>query len=418
MALTVSKHWKIRIAGVPPASQFFQWLEKTSAMFPSIGKAGGTPAVHFPTIGNFLICVHSRLFAVTIVLALFAVSRAEARFPFTDPDNDGGWVLNEEMSDEFEGRKLDEEKWLVQGRDGEYRSNFKGRAYSTDQYVTGWQFSPDNVRVEDGMLKITTRHEPDYNWAPFANPGRDDTNICEFTTGGISTKQTFTCGYMEIKCKAADAQTTSAFWTTGSHSELDVFEAIGRHPTRTHKMWSSLHDWKLPTPNYPWTETHDLPFSFGDGFHVYGAEWDADSVKIYAEGKLIATAEKEWVEENGIKSKRWPLTGGQHVWVDSEIFPWWGVPDPDTLPADYEVEYVRVWQRPGVTPAPEKTQTARPLRKGDSDLEHFVGLEKAKWEKNGWRWNQSKVEELFREIDADHDGIASGVEKKNYWNAQ
>ena len=50
--------------------------------------------------------------------------------PASDPANAGGWVLNKDMSDEFEGRKLDAAKWLVQGMDGEYRSKFIGRAPS------------------------------------------------------------------------------------------------------------------------------------------------------------------------------------------------------------------------------------------------------------------------------------------------
>ena len=39
------------------------------------------------------------------------------------------------------------------------------------------------------------------------------------------------------------------------------------------------------------------------------------------------------------------MIGENHVWADSEIFPWWGVPDTNNLPADYEIEYIRVWER-------------------------------------------------------------------------
>ena len=46
----------------------------------------------------------------------------------------------------------------------------------------------------------------------------------------------------------------------------------------------------------------------------------------------------------------------------------------------------------------------------------FSAQEKAKWEKNGWTWNQAKVDALFNTIDTDGDGIASGLEKKAYWS--
>ncbi|MEJ7736808.1 MAG: hypothetical protein WKF97_05210 [Chitinophagaceae bacterium] len=34
-----------------------------------------------------------------------------------------------------------------------------------------------------------------------------------------------------------------------------------------------------------------------------------------------------------------------NIWIDSETFPWHGVPAKEDLPVDYEVEYVRVWQK-------------------------------------------------------------------------
>ncbi|SMP41429.1 Arylsulfatase A [Neorhodopirellula lusitana] len=68
-----------------------------------------------------------------------------------------------------------------------------------------------------------------------------------------------------------------------------------------------------------------------------------------------------------------------------------------------------------VAKAPLMTKSGVKLKRGDSTLEHFIALEKAKWEKNGWTWNKTKVEELFNQIDTDQDGIASGKEKKAHW---
>ena len=39
--------------------------------------------------------------------------------PASDPMNKGGWVLNKEISDEFEGKELDTDKWFVEGQDGD-----------------------------------------------------------------------------------------------------------------------------------------------------------------------------------------------------------------------------------------------------------------------------------------------------------
>jgi hypothetical protein len=72
-------------------------------------------------------------------------------------------------------------------------------------------------------------------------------------------------------------------------------------------------------------------------------------------------------------------------------------------------------------PAPAAAMAAPPgvkLKKGDSTKAMFFAQEKVKWDKNGWNWNPAKVESLFNEIDTNHDGIASGQEKKIYWSRQ
>ncbi|GAI02342.1 unnamed protein product, partial [marine sediment metagenome] len=75
--------------------------------------------------------------------------------PASDPKNTGNWVLKKDMSDEFESDSIDADKWFVNGTDGRY--NWIGRAPS--------QFAPENVRLEDSKLKLTTKWDPDYNFA-------------------------------------------------------------------------------------------------------------------------------------------------------------------------------------------------------------------------------------------------------------
>ncbi len=72
-------------------------------------------------------------------------------------------------------------------------------------------------------------------------------------------------------------------------------------------------------------------------------------------------------------------------------------------------------RKPAVEQSGSKPPAKKKLAKGDSTLEHFIRLEKAKWDKHGWPWNQARVEALFRTIDSNGDGIASGREKKTYW---
>ena len=147
-------------------------------------------------------------------------------YPASDPSNEGGWVLNEDVSDEFEGKKLDTEKWFIEGQDGEYYI-WKGRPPS--------QFAPHNVRVEDGKLKIRTQWEPDFQFAKenYAD-GKNNDRYGEWegkpfpvSTGAVITKKRFLNGYMEAKTKTGNAAITGAFWAIGYEQELDVFEQMG-----------------------------------------------------------------------------------------------------------------------------------------------------------------------------------------------
>ena len=269
-------------------------------------------------------------------------------FPLTDPANTGNWTLKEAVSDEFEGAQLDEDKWLIQGKNGVYQSNFIGRAPS--------QFSTDNVRIEDGKLKLETRWDPNF---PFSGevdtyPNGTSYKYENMTTAAVICKNTFLYGYMEIKCKAADASVTSSFWMTGNQSELDVFEFMGK-PKQEHKKHLekeykfSIHDWSPAVGGATvWTDKAELDYRVADNYHVYGCDWSADGLKIYADGELIRAATVQEIEAEATANANgssWVLTNALRIWVDSETFPWHGIPVEADLPVDFEIEYIRVWQK-------------------------------------------------------------------------
>lgn len=276
-----------------------------------------------------------------------------ADLPLSDQENEGKWVLNTELSDEFEASALNETKWLIQGRNGEYQSNFRGRPPS--------QFSTDNVRLEDGKLKIETRWEPDYNFSPKTNPNTGET-FENITTAAVISKKVFKYGYMEIKSKSADAEITSSFWTTNEKtapikSELDMFETFGGHKTSASWRkrlkfniisWEPSNPYYLPGGNGPvYSDNIQVEHETASNFHVYGFEWTSEYVKVYVDGKLHpqGTITKASLTNNGEDPNRWVTDTPYHIWFDSETFPWLGLPEAADLPVDYEIEYVRVWQK-------------------------------------------------------------------------
>ncbi|MBR9912736.1 MAG: family 16 glycosylhydrolase [Gammaproteobacteria bacterium] len=267
-------------------------------------------------------------------------------FPASDPTNSGGWVLNHDLSDEFEGEKLDESKWFIEGANGDYYI-WKGRAPS--------QFVPHNVRVEDGKLKLRTAWEPDYD---FIQEAYSDGNMgsakygewkgepMPVTTAGVITKKRFLYGYMEVKSKVGDAAITGAFWGIGYEQELDVYEQMG-NPKKEGNIGArdSLatgHDWSPPAerPTNVFQHVERLPYRTADEFHVYGAEWGPDYLKIFIDGREVHSFTQDDV---GLD---WILNNPMEIWLDSEIFHWLGLPHKEELPVDFEIEYLRVWQKP------------------------------------------------------------------------
>jgi hypothetical protein len=297
--------------------------------------------------------------------------------PFSDPNNEGNWQYNEEVSDEFDGDVVDEDRWFIVGKfengkpvykhpDFPNKRVWKGRAPS--------QFSGRNYRLEGGKLILETRWEPDFPFTeeirvPVFGEALPHENI---TTACFISRKFFKYGYIEIKSKAADAEITSAFWSMGNKIEIDFFEQFGDHrdPKKAEldkELWWSLRDWnpKLAETGKPvYTEHKNLGFRVADDFHIYGIEWSESGFKYFVDGKLISEVSADDVRQWALKNRKvdsdydgWIANRPISLWLDQETFPWHGIPDSkedlelnspegekDDGIVDFEIEYVRVWQ--------------------------------------------------------------------------
>jgi hypothetical protein len=268
--------------------------------------------------------------------------------PLSDPNNNAGWVINKDVSDEFNGTSFDPEVWHNQGLNDEWNGQWKGRAPS--------QYDPRNVRVEDGYLYMTARWDQHYLFAE-GNGGGNSVGAWQYgdvpiTTAALLGKHYFHYGYMEIRAKAAPGPISSSYWTTGNGGETDAFESYGWNPNNrwsSKRFHTSFHDWRKQSETYGnriWENDHIFDFNVADDFHTYGFEWDPNFVAIYIDGAMIQCKSKEEL------GKKWVANNPQRPWLDMESFDW-EVPPSQLKPEyfngqkgiDFVVDYARVYQR-------------------------------------------------------------------------
>lgn len=227
----------------------------------------------------------------------------------------GNWTFNPEFSDEFNGT-FDDEKWH------RHNPTWLGRQ-------PGF-FSKENVTVEDGLLKLTARNE---------SKGDPERGYKDFTTAAVKSKKCVRYGYFEVRSKPMNSKASSSFWFYDDDgerwTEIDVYEMSGAHPVHGELYHMNLHVMRTPetgTKHISEGSVWKAPYRFVDDFHRYGLLWTPEKICWYVDDQLVRESENRyWTQE---------LT----VNFDSETMPeWFGLPDPDELPATYEIDYIRHW---------------------------------------------------------------------------
>ena len=302
-----------------------------------------------------------------------------AIYPFSDQTNTGNWVYNTEVSDEFDDKTIDEDKWYIVGKFKDGKPFYTHPDLPNKKVWTGRapsQFSGRNYRLENGKLVLETRWEPEFPFIkeikkPVFGEALPYENI---TTACFIGRKFFKYGYMEIKSKAAKAPVSSAFWAMGERLEIDFFELYAGtlNENKRHldsHLWWSIRDWNKPVTGKPtYTERKDVGFNISDDFHVWGVEWNEKGMKYFIDGKLFSEVSAEevtaWAKKN-IENVTLPEDYNGYVatvpislWLDQECFPWHDVPkskeelerfSPEGKKedgvVDFEIEYVRVWQK-------------------------------------------------------------------------
>lgn len=265
-------------------------------------------------------------------------------------------------NDEFKGRTIDNAKW---------RTN-QPRMTAYDGVGN---FNEGTVRsVGNGRLLMTAYKNPDttkYNGKTY------------LTTNSITTenRMSFKYGYLEVRAKvpykagcwpslwlrSPNAAQTDSTGKDGYNMEVDIIEPFGY----TDKNGITIHETNNSDKNdhcqaavgsYKFKNAENL----ANEYHTYGFLWTADEMKFYIDGECFATYTKDTLARMGYKGD---FDDTVNILFDNQLIttnsPVANEEKTNTiennegsLPAEYSVEYVRLYQKQGdvlvlQTPTPD-----------------------------------------------------------------
>lgn len=186
--------------------------------------------------------------------------------------------------------------------------------------------SPDNIIIEDGLLKITAKAEDD-----------------SYTSARIKTEGLFefTYGRVEVRAKLpSGGGTWPAIWMLGQNyktnpwpnsGEIDIMEHVGNSQNT---IFSTLH---LPG-NYGGngiSESTTVPTASTE-FHLYSVEWSSSTIKFMIDNKVFHTYDN---------SPETPFNADFFLILNFAMGGnFGGTIDPAFTESTFEIDYVKVFQ--------------------------------------------------------------------------
>ncbi|RPH30623.1 MAG: glycosyl hydrolase family protein [Bacteroidales bacterium] len=233
------------------------------------------------------------------------------------------WELT--FCENFESKKLDQQRWLTKLFWGEALLN-SSYSLASDSH---WYTDGNNISIDKGILKITTRKEKanGLSWdSKFGFVPKD----FDYTSGIISTGNSFRQqhGRFEAKIKMNTlAGIYHAFWLVGDKMlpEIDIFRKKGEGSSSLQGafFWENGEKGK---PKKSIDSVNGL--SLDSEFYILGVDWNEQKITWKINGIPFK------VETNNLPK------GAVYIVFSSGIN---GKIDESKLPATFEVDWVKCW---------------------------------------------------------------------------
>ncbi len=259
--------------------------------------------------------------------------------------------------DEFDGTELDESIWNYEPHEPGW----------TNQELQEYTTSTDNVFLRDGNLVIkaikTQKDGADY-----------------YTSGKVTAqnKKDFLYGKVVARAKVPEGKGLwPAIWMMPKDEgyygqwpkcgEIDIMEVLG---SRVDTAYGTIH---YGEPHAEQQGTFVLENgSFADDFHEFSVEWEPGEMRFYIDGEHYHTVNDWFTAVDGADEKPYPAPFNQPFFVQMNLAvggTWPGNPDETTdfSKAEFEIDYVRVYQKPSYDTNVTKPEVAyrEPLEDGN-----------------------------------------------------
>lgn len=286
---------------------------------------------------------------VTYVLQAFAqlegadqFAKSEALDVFTgDIVLDGDYQLV--FADEFDGTGYPNTAvWHFE--EGEKIRNNEAQFYSK---------SEENAFLQDGYLHIVA----------YKQHKGSDGKMHNYTSASMTTSKSFVWCYgrMEVRAKIPTGSGMwPAIWMVGndynwpSNGELDVMEYY-REGILANAAWGSTKQWEAiwDSSKTPMSHFESKNPNWRNEFHLWVTEWDEDYIRIFLDEELLneidlsQTFNRGGYQGNTENPFRYHKAGwGDYIWLNLALGGNNGGSIDDSLfPAEYLVDYVRVYQK-------------------------------------------------------------------------
>ncbi|MFI3320068.1 MAG: hypothetical protein SNH01_03720 [Rikenellaceae bacterium] len=291
----------------------------------------------------------TKIFSAALALSIVGSSYAKSPVAPTfqdgqDPLKSGKWTLVEKVSDEFNGKKLDTNKWTA------------------DPQANGWGwlgrvpqlFDPNSVSVKDGSMQILVGK---YD-KPVEKKSYNRTDTYQYHSALVrSVEADGLMGYYyECRIKMGKTEMGGGFWLNVHPSvrpqrhEIDIVECVGAisphmNDWQRKTKWDRvMHSNAINTTGQPKNKDANyvnIPTLNNENYHVYGAWWKSPKeILCFLDGKHVYTL---------VPPVDFALPS--FVQFSIEMYDWNKIPDDGGLVASlpekdriHYFDWVRVWK--------------------------------------------------------------------------